>query len=219
MQTWSAVLLVLMVAFPAAAERSHFATKADERAGRLTPGDVPHPPGAVTAVGGDTCAAPHEFPYCLPGPFSDTGTTVGADNTVGQVNAGCSDYSTVAGPDVIYRFDYAGIIPNPPPFSALVSPAAGYDVAVYLLAASGGCPVGTGNSVTNCVMGADAQGAGGTEFVGGFQDGPLPLGIYYLFIDSFYSTGTAALPNRHQGTYSLQVGGICPVELLEFSVE
>ncbi|HXU47205.1 MAG TPA: hypothetical protein VN783_16885, partial [Thermoanaerobaculia bacterium] len=104
------------------------------------------------------CAAPTPFPNCIGGSFVDQGTTAGANDTVDQVNIGCFGVTSVPGPDVIYSFNSI-VAFGSPTIDIRVTPALGYDVAIYVLdQTSPGCPAGTGNAVTNCVTGANAGG-------------------------------------------------------------
>lgn len=218
-----AAMATVLLASAATAQRSgYYATKADERAGRLTPGVQTAPSGAVTNAGGDACAAATVIPNGA-GNFTDSGTTVGANNTVNTLNAGCSNYTTVAGPDVIYTFALGAVANRGTPLTITVTPtgATGYDPAIYTLSTAGtGCPAGTAVTVTNCVNGADAGLANTAETITDAETDAMAPGTYFLFVDSFYSAGTAAAPNRHNGPYDLVVGARpLPVELLDFSID
>jgi hypothetical protein len=142
------------------------------------------------AVGADDC--PGATITSLP--FSDSDTTTGANNTVTAIPGGCSTYTTVAGPDKIYTFSVvtAGSL------TVTATPSGGtYDLAAYLISS---CPGGTGNSVgSGCIMGADVVN---TNTVETFTVANLAPGTYYLYIDSFYSSGT-----KSSGPYSLSVTG------------
>lgn len=139
--------------------------------------------------------------------FTDTGTTIGANNTVNAVQAGCSNYTTTAGPDVIYRFTLPAVASRIPTCSITLTPTGGtgYDPSIYILRNVGAnsCPAGTANIANNCRQGADAGSFNAAETITDAEMDTLPAGTYYLFVDSFYSAGSAAQPNRHQGPYSL----------------
>jgi len=138
--------------------------------------------------------------------FTDTGTTVGANNTVNGIQAGCSAYSTVAGPDVVYRFALPPLASRIPTCSITVTPTGGtgYDTSIYILRTTApGCPTGTGNTVSNCAVGSDAGSFNAPETISDAQLDSLPAGQYFLFVDSFYAAGSAGQPNRHNGAYSL----------------
>lgn len=214
--------LVLTVGAASAQRPSgYYASKADERAGRLTPGVQPLPQGPITNAGGDTCAAATVIPAGATD-FMDSGTTVGANNTVNGIQAGCSNYTTVAGPDVIYTFTLGELANRVTPLQIVVTPtgATGYDAAIYTLSSAGtGCPAGTVNNVTNCVNGADAGLADGAETITDGETDAMAAGTYFLFVDSFYLAGSAGAPNRHNGPYDLVMNRPLPVELLEFSID
>lgn len=213
-------LLVLTVgAASAQRQPGYYATKADERAGRLTPGVQPMPEGPFTNAGGDTCAAATVIPDDTTD-FNDSGTTVGANNTVTGIQAGCSNYTQVAGPDVIYTFSLGPLANRASSLAITVTPSGGFDVAIYTLSTAGvGCPAGTANTVTNCVNGSDAGLVDAPETITDGETDAMPAGTYFLFVDSFYSTPGASAPNRHQGPYSLVMNRPLPVELLEFSID
>jgi hypothetical protein len=194
--------LLLAVTPLASAADGYYATKADYRAGR--PSELPAPletlvPG--TNAGGDTCASPTVFSTT---PFNDSGTTVGANNTVGTLPITCNTvYTQVAGPDVIYQF---GLNPTHSGVVISVTPSGGYDTSIYLLTSCG-----TGTTCPNGA-GSDAAGANGVETISATVTNALPTSTYFLFIDSFYATGALSA-----GAYALSVTGTLPVELLEFS--
>ena len=138
--------------------------------------------------------------------FTDTGTTIGANNTVNNVQTGCSNYTTTAGPDVIYRFTLPALASRIATCSITVTPtgATGYDTSIYILSNSGtGCPAGPNAAVTNCLNGADAGSFNVAETITDAEIDAMPAGTYYLFVDSFYSVGSTGQPNRHNGPYSL----------------
>lgn len=164
----------------------------------LEPSDQP-----VVMVGTDGCPG-----LSIPAgnSFTDTGTTVGANNTVNSIQAGCSTYSTVAGPDVVYRFALPPLASRIPTCSITVTPTGGtgYDTSIYILRATApGCPAGTGNTVSNCAVGADIGSFNASETISDAQLDSLGAGQYFLFVDSFYSVGSGTAPNRHNGPYSL----------------
>ena len=120
---FAAVLASSMFAGMASADQ--FLTKADERNGVLSPG------GNEVTGGGASCGT---APVIGSLPFADSGTTVGASNTVGSIPAGCSNYTTVAGPDEIYLFTTgAGASVG----VSLDATTAAYDPAIYILSTCG----------------------------------------------------------------------------------
>ena len=205
--------------------QGYYATKADARAGRLTPGPAPVVTDSHPGIEAGTNACPGTA-IADPGTgntYNDSGTTVGADSTVHAVQAGCSNYTTVNGPDVIYQFDLGPLGSRGATLTILVTPtgATGYDPAIFTLSTAGpGCPAGTLNAVTNCVNGADAGLANVAETISDAETDLMPAGHYFLFVDSFYLAGSAGNPNRHNGPYDLAFGvGALPVELLGFEVD
>jgi hypothetical protein len=168
-----------------------FLTKADERNNVVSPGDQ------EINGGGSSCGTAVAITSL---PFADAGTTVGATNTNGTLPAGCSNYTTVAGPDVIYTFTTgAGAS-----VSISSTTTGSYDGAIYVL---GTC----GNSAT-CVTGEDAVIGPGTETISAFAFAP---GTYGLYVDSFYAVGNG----QESGPFNLNVSGTLPVEVTNFNVE
>ncbi len=170
-------------------------------------------------AGSDTCpgmAIPGGN-YTSAAPYTDTGDTTGANNTVDFVQAGCIvNYEQVSGPDHIYSFTLTarGAAPQ-----IRVTPGnAQFDTSTYILSSSGtACPAGTANDVTNCLTGTDAAGFGGVENITAAQVNALPLNVpLYLFVDSFYSTPNSGGVVRQQGPYTLRIqdvtiaGGVTP---------
>ncbi len=111
---------------------------------------LPHQKGEFNMIellaGGDNCpgVAIPAATYTAGAPFTDTGTTVGANSTASFVQVGCSDYSQVAGPDHIYSFKISARGAAPQIRFTTASPA--YDGAIYILDGSTGamCPVSPG---------------------------------------------------------------------------
>lgn len=148
-------------------------------------------PAAAFANGGDTFATATPIP-AGPLSYSDTGTTLGANNTVSSLLANVNgQYTAVAGPDVFYILEIAvgGTV-----IFTLDPTGANWDPSIYLtnsLLTANNPGAGPGS-------GADAVGSNGTETVT-FNVTP---GTYYLVIDSFYASGALSA-----GTFSLTVGG------------
>lgn len=215
-----AAVLCASAAAPAA-DDWHYATKADARAGRRTPGRaVVSPPSAVPDAGGESCAAPTVIPGPLP--FTDSDTTAGHTSDVSLLPAGCSNYQIVDGPDLVYSFTVtAG---NSVAFSVTPTDAA-YDPAIYVL---GDC-----TDAATCVVGADAcvRSGAASQPVGcvdGTADEDLPAqayapGTHALFVDSFYAAGASCSAQGGvqcgSGPYTLTVSGSLPVHLQRFGVE
>jgi len=213
------IACALALAGAAQAEEGYYATKADARAGRLSPG--PAPAGGAPDLGGETCALATGIGAL---PFSDNDTTTGhVNDDNGPLPVGCSDYTQISGPDLIYVFSTApgnNIAFTVNPLDAV------YDTAIYVL---GTC----GNNAT-CVVGADAclgngqpQPAGCTDG-NGDEDIPAVLnrfttGTHALYIDSFYAAGTPCGGQGNaicgSGPYALSVTGVLPAELIDIRIE
>jgi len=169
---------------------------------------------APFGAGGDGCFAPPTIG--LPLPFQDSGDTTGAVNDVNEIPATCaSGYQPAYGPDHVYAFEV--VSGNSLTFTVTTTSTT-YDPMIYV--------VGACNDGATCVSGAFADdcgsvalpqpGCGGaaTESIGPIT---LPVGVYYLYVDSAFSTVTQ--PTQAQGPYELTVTGTVPVELLRFEVE
>jgi hypothetical protein len=202
------------------AQDGYYATKADERAGRATQG--PAAESRAPEVGGETCANPNGIASL---PFSDSDDTTGHVNDVNAIQAGCSDYTQVSGPDLIYVFSAANPGNN---IAFTVTPTnPTYDPAIYVL---GTCGV----PLTTCVVGADACLANGQPQPAGCTDGngdediPALLnrftaGTHAIYVDSFYAAGLPCGGQANNlcgtGPYTLTVTGVLPVELIDIRIE
>jgi hypothetical protein len=220
-----AVLVLLGLTFvpagAALAQDGYYATKADERAGHVTKGAAPDPAARAPEVGGENCAAPHGISAL---PFSDTDTTLGHINdNNGPLPVGCSDYTQISGPDLVYVFSTGpgnNIAFNVNPLDSL------YDPSLYIL--------GTCGNNTTCVVGADACLAHGQPPAAGCTDGdgdediPAVLnrftsGTHAIYVDSFYAAGLPCGGQANNlcgtGPYTLSVTGVLPVELIDIRIE
>src|SRR5262249_8845717 len=140
----------------ALAQDGYYATKSDEKAGRLTPGPVPGPGSRTPDVGGENCSNPNGIASL---PFTDSDNTNGHINDVNALPAGCSDSTQVAGPDLVYVFSAStgnNIAFNVNPTNTV------YDPAIYIL--------GTCGTSATCVVGADACLANGQPQPAGCTD-------------------------------------------------
>ena len=146
-------------------------------------------------TGGDNCPGT-PIPagtYTTGSPFTDTGTTIGANSTVQFVQAGCSDYEQVDGPDLIYSFKIERRGTNPRIQATTTS--SNYDLSIYILNGATGtmCPLGPDADVTNCLQGSDSTvsinaGGSGVETITAAKMNALPLNTpLYLFVDSYYA--------------------------------
>jgi hypothetical protein len=223
-QKFLVVLAASALLLPAVASAAgYYATKADERAGRLTPGNPPVPPssGGPLRVGTDACPG---LTIADPGvgmTFNDSGTTIGANNTVTSIQAGCSEYNTVAGPDVVYTFTLGALGARGAALTITVTPSSGFDTSIYTLSTAGaGCPAGTANAATNCVNGSDSGVNNVAETISDAETDAMAAGTYFLFVDSFYASPDGGGVPHHNGPYTLAMGvGAFPVELMEFEID
>lgn len=139
-------------------------------------------------------------------PFTDPGTTCDNTNTI-------TNYSSAAclanlnfpypGENAIYQITLAA--GNSVAFSASLTGSAG-DLALFLL---GTC--GSGASCIDTSQDAVGPGAGPEDIAAA----TYPAGTYFLYIDSYYAAGSAG----SCGTYTLNVTGTVPVELMSFSID
>lgn len=158
----------------------------------LARGDAP--------TNGGTCGTPTVFSNT---PYTDSGdTTVGTD-IISSLPSGCSDYMTVAGPEVIYSF-VPGSAAN---MTFAVTSTSTLDPAIYLVSSC--------STASTCITGADATGSGATET---FTVSTLTAGTtYYLHVDSFYASTDSY--GYGAGTFNLDVTGTFPVQLQEFNID
>ncbi|HEX2749689.1 MAG TPA: PPC domain-containing protein [Verrucomicrobiales bacterium] len=121
-------------------------------------------------------------------PFNDTGTTVGAVNDINAIPPGLSNYTQVSGPDVFYSFK----VVTPGTLTFTLTPAAGYDASIYVLAG--------GSLGANAIVARDATlGSDPPETL---TTGVLAPGNYFFVVDSFYPSGAVS-----SGAYDLNVTG------------
>lgn len=174
-------------------------------------------------AGGDNCPGTTipNGTYTTASPFSDSGSTTGANNTVSgaQISpgVGCIEgygayYSSALAPDHIYTFTLSARGANP---QITVDGAGNYDVSTYILSNNGtACPAGTGTVATNCLVGSDVNFDGSPEIIDATKMNSLPLNVpLYLFVDSFYAGSTPGTVNNGAYTVSIQdvtVGGVTP---------
>lgn len=211
---------IFLLGGAALAQDGYYATKSDEKAGRLSPGPVPGSGSRAPEVGGENCATATGIGSL---PYSDSDDTTGHVNDVNMIPAGCSDYTQVAGPDLIYVFSTGpnnNIAFNVNPTNNI------YDPAIYIL--------GTCGTSATCVVGADACLANGQPQPPGCTDGdgdediPAVLnrfanGTHALYVDSFYPAGTPCGGQGNNlcgnGPYTLSVTGVLPAELIDIRIE
>jgi len=119
--------------------------------------------------------------YTAPAPYTDTGDTTGANNTVGVVAP--YYYYSSGGPDRVYSFVVTSIGENPEITVTTTSPT--YRPMIYV---SAQCPSGVGNTITEYSMPVSNSRwtTGNTASLGSWTwNSSLFLGKkYYLYIDS-----------------------------------
>jgi len=170
---------------------------------------LPHEGSGLNIVaafaGNDDCPGRAIPPglYTAAAPYSDTGNTTGANNTVTELPYSGYYYQYVYGvngPDLVYSFTLISIGDSPTIRVTSTSPT--YDPAIYVLVGprtQSGCPLGTGNSTGNWLRYTDLTRAGQSETI---SMDSLPLNVpLHLFIDS---NGTAP-STASSGSYSLEL--------------
>ncbi len=154
---------------------------------------LPHQQGGLNLVtefaGNDDCPG-RSIPagtYTAAAPYTDSGDTTGANNTVDLLYCYYCTIST-PGPDQIYTFRVTATGPNPQ--IQVTATSAGYDPAIYLLYEDGNygqCPSGTDLFVDNWIEGLYNPTLGGTETIQ-FNLHPFWFGApLHLFVDSTLS--------------------------------
>jgi hypothetical protein len=153
-------------------------------------------------AGNDGCPGKAVQPgnYTAAAPYSDSGDTTGANDTVS--NNSCFYcyycYSTSGGPDHVYTFVISSMGANPK--ITLSTSSSAYNPQIYVLNGLWGpCP--TGSYAYNCRVASDQSGPGGSEVIQGDYLRELPLNVpLHLFVDSYFATGTASA-----GPYTLKI--------------
>lgn len=157
-------------------------------------------PQAEPVLGGGN-ACPGDAIAALP--FSDAGTTCDNTNTITNYTGACTLPFPYGGENAIYQITLAA--GNNVAFDLQLDGSAG-DLAMFLISTCG--------NGTSCVDNSeDSIGAGvEPETIPAFS---YAAGTYFLYIDSYYDAGTAG----SCGTYTLNVTGSLPVELMSFSID
>lgn len=130
--------------------------------------------------------------YTQANPWVDSGTTAGANDTVGTANCFYSYYSyfTNPGRDVAYSFMITARGPDP---QIRVTPAENFDAMVYILHGSLGhrCPFGEHVVTNNCLTGQYPAQPSGVATLAAFELNELPLNTpLHLFVDSYWDQNT-----------------------------
>src|SRR6266550_2553465 len=161
---------------------------------------LPHQKGSFDDL--DTLAGVDDCPgriipggnYTAAAPFSESGDTTGANDTVTHVGYYYYYNFDTPGPDHIYSFILTGLGPNP---QIQVSTTSGtYKPLIYIVQdgyPGGACPAGTGKTVyADLVRSVSANGTAT------FDSGPmhyLPLNVpLHLFVDSTRNDASSAGP-------------------------
>ena len=139
--------------------------------------------------------------YTAAAPFTDSGNTTGANNTVNLLSSYYYYYTyNAAGPDQIYSFKITGRGANPQ--IQVSATSATYKPMIYILDGRiFGCPAGTGNNnLTNWLGLSYAPSPGGAAILNSQRINNLPLNVpLHLFVDS---EGNGA---NSSGPYTLRI--------------
>ncbi|MGI8733822.1 MAG: hypothetical protein ACR2LM_11050 [Pyrinomonadaceae bacterium] len=165
---------------------------------------LPHQKGSfalLSAVAGNDDCPGRRIPggnYTAAAPYTDSGDTTGANNTVNRVNYYYYYNIDAFGPDHIYSFTLTGRGPNP---QIQVSTTSGsYKPLVYVLPGgyAGACPAGTGNYQYSLGV-SEAPAAGGTATLNNGQVNNLPLNYpLHLLVDTRDASGAGPYTIRMQ---------------------
>jgi (2Fe-2S) ferredoxin len=151
-------------------------------------------------AGGDDCPGT-PIPggiYTAAAPFTDSGNTTGANNTVNSVYSFYYSSYNTGGPDLIYSFSLTGRGADPQ--IQVSATSANYQPLIYILDSRNGgrCPAGTNNFAPNPIGIAFTPG-GFASFDSNLINF-LPLNVpLYLFIDS------GAIGGSNSGPYTLRM--------------
>ncbi len=162
---------------------------------------LPHQKGSFDMVavlaGNDTCPgrAVPAGTYTAAAPYTDSGDTTGANDTVSCSSCFYCYYGGTVGPDQIYSFTLTARGANP---QIQVSTTSGtYNPLIYVLngLTGGRCQTGTGNYASNCMTASSFVGAGGTETINSQQMNELPLNVpLHFFVDSYFNNVNGSGP-------------------------
>lgn len=158
-------------------------------------------PGRIIPGGNYTAAAP----------YTDSGNTTGANDTVTRVRYYYYYNYDAFGPDHVYSFTLTGRGPNP---QIQVSTTSGtYRSLIYVLdsRSAGGCPAGTGNFPYSLVLSGSPPG--GTTTLNSAQMNYLPLNVpLYLFVDSARNDAGGSGPYTIR-IQDVTIGPVCPTSI------
>ncbi len=164
---------------------------------------LPHQQGSfdlvTTVAGGNDDCPGRAIPggtYTAAAPYSDSGDTTGANDTVTTLPSFYYFYYDYGanGPDHVYSFTLTGRGPNP---QIKVSTTSGtYRPLIYVLEGGlvGSCPAGTGNKASNWLVLDDSRWIPGSNTATLYLDS-LPLNVpLHLFVDSALKDATGSGP-------------------------
>jgi hypothetical protein len=164
-------------------------------------------------AGNDSCPG-RQIPagtYTAAAPYTDSGDTTGANNTVANENCTYCYYcyfDSEAGPDHIYTFTLTARGPNPQIQVSTASTT--YNPSIYVLNGLTGerCPIGTGNYASNCLTAASSAGIGGTETIVSSEMNRLPLNVpLHLVVDASFVSNA-----NNSGPYTIKLQDVTVAE-------
>lgn len=161
-------------------------------------------PGLEAPMGGGSCASPVTIASL---PFSQAGNTCGGTNNITTYGGPCATALPFPypGPEDVWAITVNS--GNALDISASLTGSTG-DLALFFLTSCGDGSSCIGNS-------QDAVGPGqGPEQLDPVDTSNLAPGTYYVYVDSYYSSGSASC-----GTYTLNVTGTLPVSLESFQID
>lgn len=145
-------------------------------------------PDLVSALtgGADNCpgAAVPAGRYTAAAPFTDSGDTTGANDTITSLYYGYYSLLQVNGQDHVYTFTLTSRGPSPE--IRVTTPSSSYDPAIYIIDGSftGACPASISGG-HYFLAHANRAGTSGAEVLGRNELNSLPLNVpLHLFIDS-----------------------------------
>jgi hypothetical protein len=157
---------------------------------------------AVALSGNDDCPG-KSIPagiYSAGAPYSDSGDTTSANNTIGSLYYYYYSWYPANGPDHIYSFTLTNRGANPE--ISVSASTSTYKPMVYIVDGQyGRCPSNTGNQANSWWVVSQSDNPGGTVTINSQQMRALPLGVpLYLFVDSpeNNSSGSGAYTFRMQ---------------------
>jgi hypothetical protein len=166
---------------------------------------LPHQKGnfaLLAPLGGNDDCPGRAIPggnYTAAAPYSESGDTTGANDTVTRIPSFYYFYYSydAHGPDHVYSFTLTGRGPNP---QIEVSTTSGtYKPLIYVLkgGSPGACPAGTGNFGDNELVLFDSRwsSTGSTATLDNWAVNYLPLNVpLYLFVDSAFNDAASSGP-------------------------